>query len=403
VRKRHLLCLVLIILLATAACAQAATVSAWGKQYRGSVLDPPKLEGDIFTLPVSGTIVEATCSGPGFWMVDVSTGVVAERFDTAGAAVGVIILAGSYRVFPNLGQAQNAANVSVKFNLIGGGAATAAAGKGPIFAERKRYVDLWEQWMEAEITCAKTNGQSSNVAQVLQARNDAGKAFSEYAMNTFARIPEVSSNIMMQAMTRVRDIQCTVFSAVGSGAFPVGAARKSIPAIEKALLDPEPYKPQLPPEGQKQTVLDNPQFGLKYWLVTRDGRLYMDGYYHAADGRKVEYKSRPMDETDPLSAAVGLFATASGTGYHIYIEEKKPWQQVSHSVLNVTMMKGADITEVGRFDIHQFGYKIGELMVPFVLEESTPGGAWMLKYKVYERRDDLMDVSGLQEKTVTFE
>ncbi len=278
-----------------------------------------------------------------------------------------------------------------------------STGAGPIFAERQRFVNLWREWIEAEIIFSQTDKKSPQMAQILTARNAAGKAFNDYATGKFPRIPEMTSPIMRQAMNKAMKIQSTVFSPAAAGSFPLEAAMTSIPAIEKTLLNPDPYRPELPAEGKEQTVIDNPQFGLKYWLVARGGHLFLEGYYHTAEGRKVEYKSRPMDETDPLSAAVGLFITPAGTGYHLYIEEKAPWQPVSHSVLNVTMMKGSSISERGRFDIHQFAYKVGEAILPFLLEEAQPGGAWVLKYKGYERRDDIMDVSGLQERTITFD
>ncbi|MDO9508916.1 MAG: hypothetical protein Q7I97_06180 [Thermovirgaceae bacterium] len=277
--------------------------------------------------------------------------------------------------------------------------------EGPILAERQKYIALWKEWMDASKAyhLLENKGSPQGFA-ALKARDAAGRAFLEYGTATFTRIPEMTSPIMLQAMKTVRDIQSKVTSAVTANSFPVAAAGSSIPATEKALLEPKAPTPDLPPEGQKQTVLDNPQFGLKYWLVAREGHLRMEGFYKSTDGKKVEYTGRPIDPVDPVSAAMGLFASASGTGYHVYIEEKGPWQPASHSVLNVTVMKGTSISEKGRYDIHQLGYKVGEAFLPFILEApQTQGGAWVLKYKVYERRNDIMDVSGLQERTITFD
>ncbi len=121
-KKRLVVLLVIAALLGLAVSAHGATVSAWGRQYRGSVLNPPQLEGNVFTLPSPGTIIQASSSGPGFWIVSAATGAKVAQFWEASAAVGQVLAAGSYRVYPNLGQAQNSARVNVVFNVGGGGA-----------------------------------------------------------------------------------------------------------------------------------------------------------------------------------------------------------------------------------------------------------------------------------------
>lgn len=67
-------------------------------------------------------------------------------------------------------------------------------------------------------------------------------------------------------------------------------------------------------------------------------------------------------------------------------------------------MEGSSITVRGRHDLHQFGYRMGDAMLPFLLKLPTKfGGQTTLTYKVYQRRGDLFDVSGLEERTITFD
>ena len=93
--------------------AQAATVTASGRQVRAAAGESGELHGRSFALPAACTISAATgTEEAGFWIEGVST----VKFDTAAKAIGTVVPAGRYWVYPNLKRGAASATVTVTFD-----------------------------------------------------------------------------------------------------------------------------------------------------------------------------------------------------------------------------------------------------------------------------------------------
>ena len=93
--------------------AQAATVTASGRQVRAAAGESGELHGRSFALPAACTISAATgTEEAGFWIEGVST----VKFDTTAKAVGTVVPAGRYWVYPNLKRSAASATVTVTFD-----------------------------------------------------------------------------------------------------------------------------------------------------------------------------------------------------------------------------------------------------------------------------------------------
>ena len=93
--------------------AQAATVTASGRQVRAAAGESGELHGRSFALPAACTISAATgTEEAGFWIEGVST----VKFDTTAKAIGTVVPAGRYWVYPNLKRSAASATVTVTFD-----------------------------------------------------------------------------------------------------------------------------------------------------------------------------------------------------------------------------------------------------------------------------------------------
>jgi hypothetical protein len=93
--------------------AQAATVTANGRQVRALPGESGELHGRSFTLPAACTIASATGTDEaGFWIEGVRT----VKFDTAAKAIGTAVPAGRYWVYPNIKTGAPSATVTVAFD-----------------------------------------------------------------------------------------------------------------------------------------------------------------------------------------------------------------------------------------------------------------------------------------------
>lgn len=94
--------------------AQAAIVTASGRQVRAAAAgESGELHGRSFALPAACTISAATgTEEAGFWIEGVST----VKFDTAAKAIGTVVPAGRYWVYPNLKRGAASATVTVTFD-----------------------------------------------------------------------------------------------------------------------------------------------------------------------------------------------------------------------------------------------------------------------------------------------
>lgn len=118
----------LFLLFAFSAESGAQNVHASGTQTRGTMGNSARLEGQSFFLPSPGTIISASSTGNGFWIQNAAGHVVAKYWD-ANQAIGLVLPAGSYYIFPNLAQGQDYAKAFALFNV--GGAPPAAPGGIP--------------------------------------------------------------------------------------------------------------------------------------------------------------------------------------------------------------------------------------------------------------------------------
>jgi hypothetical protein len=118
----------LFLLFALSSESGAQNVHASGSQTRGTMGNSARLEGQPFYLPSPGTIISASSTGNGFWIQNAAGHVIAKYWE-ANQAIGVVLAAGSYYIFPNLAQGQNYAKAFALFNV--GGAPPAAPGGIP--------------------------------------------------------------------------------------------------------------------------------------------------------------------------------------------------------------------------------------------------------------------------------
>ena len=88
------------------------------------------------------------------------------------------------------------------------------------------------------------------------------------------------------------------------------------PQKTEIILKKEPA-----PEGEKkQLVIDLPY--CKYWIVHKNHKPYMTGYYQTSSGQKINYISLPIANYDKGFPAAGMVVTKGGTGYHVYCTAK---------------------------------------------------------------------------------
>ena len=129
-RKKNLWAAIaaLVLLFAFSAESGAQNVHASGTQTRGTMGSSARLEGQPFYLPAPGTIISASSTGNGFWIQNAAGQVVAKYWN-ANQAVGLVLPAGSYYIFPNLAQGQNFAKAFALLNV--GGAPPVAPGGVP--------------------------------------------------------------------------------------------------------------------------------------------------------------------------------------------------------------------------------------------------------------------------------
>ena len=112
--KRFLMCLLVIAVslgLLSDLVTASGTLIASGEQTRGSAGHDSQLSGKAFTLASEATITSINCNGDGFWIEGYGL-----MFQPASSAIGVIIPAGTYNVYPLLKNNQSSANVSVIFS-----------------------------------------------------------------------------------------------------------------------------------------------------------------------------------------------------------------------------------------------------------------------------------------------
>ncbi len=91
----------LFLLFAFSAVSGAQNVHASGSQTRGTMGSMARLEGQAFYLPLPDTIISASSTGNGFWIQNAAGNVVAKFWD-ANQAIGSVLAADYYCIFPNL-------------------------------------------------------------------------------------------------------------------------------------------------------------------------------------------------------------------------------------------------------------------------------------------------------------
>jgi hypothetical protein len=105
----------------------ANDITANGKQRRGQGVDG-ELSGEGFNIPAGqvGTITAAQGDCDGFWV----EGKKVRVFKSALAGIGAVFSAGSYRVYPNLRDNQNEADIGITVRLASGGIGASGTGTG---------------------------------------------------------------------------------------------------------------------------------------------------------------------------------------------------------------------------------------------------------------------------------
>ncbi len=138
---------------------------------------------------------------------------------------------------------------------------------------------------------------------------------------------------------------------------------------------PEPLTPPKPPryppklEGKKTKALDLQW--CKYWILHKDGHLYMTGYYYVPSGRKIQYTSEAMHSYSPHAPAAGLImASGSGTGYHVYRAEADDLEG-GKAIYHIVRMRGPKIKILHRLNVH--GH--------FSMKLTPDQRAWIVSYK----------------------
>lgn len=84
-------------------------------------------------------------------------------------------------------------------------------------------------------------------------------------------------------------------------------------ALEKRPQKAEPTEPAGPPFMNLPCC--------KYWLVQKDGRYYVTGYYFNQAKQKVDYTSDALSPVHLADTTKGLFAVTGGNGYHLYFHD----------------------------------------------------------------------------------
>jgi hypothetical protein len=104
---------VILVIGLMAAAAQADRVTGSGEQIRGVGGRNGQLIGKPFTLAKASKLVAVRCSGDGFW---IEGGGGVRRFPRSLPEYpkGIVIAAGTYRVFPNLRVGQDRAAVVIQ-------------------------------------------------------------------------------------------------------------------------------------------------------------------------------------------------------------------------------------------------------------------------------------------------
>ncbi|WP_449258601.1 hypothetical protein [Chlorobium limicola] len=106
--------LMAVIFVATVSLA-ATTVTGNGSQSRGYPGQNAKINGQLFSLPATGTITNVNGQGAsGFW-IEKGTGELVRNFNSYGEAKGFSLPAGSYRAIPNLQDGAASAWINVTF------------------------------------------------------------------------------------------------------------------------------------------------------------------------------------------------------------------------------------------------------------------------------------------------
>lgn len=103
------------VIFAAAVSLAATTATGNGSQSRGYPGQNAKINGQLFSLPATGTITSVNGQGAsGFW-IEKGTGELVMNFNSNGEARGFTLPAGSYRVIPNLQDGAASAWINVVF------------------------------------------------------------------------------------------------------------------------------------------------------------------------------------------------------------------------------------------------------------------------------------------------
>lgn len=112
---RALSAVLMTLIFASAVSIAAMSVTGNGSQSRGYPGQNAKINGQLFTLPATGTITNINGQGAsGFW-IEKGSGELVKNFNSNGEAKGFSLQAGSYRVIPNLQDGAASAWINVTF------------------------------------------------------------------------------------------------------------------------------------------------------------------------------------------------------------------------------------------------------------------------------------------------
>lgn len=114
-RLKSLSVALLGLLLVSEVSFAATNVSGRGSQSRGYAGHNAEINGQLFTLPGTGTISNIEGNGAsGFW-IERSSGEMVRNFNSIAEAQGYSLPAGSYRVIPNIRDGANSCGITVTF------------------------------------------------------------------------------------------------------------------------------------------------------------------------------------------------------------------------------------------------------------------------------------------------